>query len=112
MNGFCPEGYISMQAAIVRAAAYWFSQRFAALDRAAAPQLETKPDNSVEEMARAFSQPPVITNLRHELRDIANQTVHRLRDSLHQGKLKAYYFGDDGCHWGASRLAETSGCGN
>ena len=27
-----------------------------------------------------------------------NQTVHQLRNLLHEGKLKAYYFRDDGCH--------------
>ncbi len=27
-----------------------------------------------------------------------NQTEHRLRNFLHQGKLNAYYFDADGCH--------------
>jgi hypothetical protein len=36
--------------------------------------------------------------LRHEFQDIVNQTVHRLRNVLHQEKLKAYYFDDSGCH--------------
>jgi hypothetical protein len=36
--------------------------------------------------------------LQHEFQDIVKQTVHRLRNVLHQEKLKAYYFGDSGCH--------------
>jgi hypothetical protein len=35
--------------------------------------------------------------LRHEFNDIANQTVQRLRNFLHEQKLKAYYFDDSGC---------------
>ena len=30
--------------------------------------------------------------MRREFKDIVNQTVHRLRNFLHQGKLNAYYF--------------------
>ena len=102
MNGFCPDGYMPTREAIVRAAEYWFPERIAALERAAAPQSETKPDNSSEAVARALSQPPGIPDaLRHEFQDIVNQTVHRLRNLLHQGKLTAYYFGGlfgDGRH--------------
>ncbi len=99
MNRFCPDGYVPTQEAIVRAAEYWFPERFAALERAAAPQSETKPDNSLEALARALSQPSGIPDaLLHEFRDIVNQTVHQLRSFLHRGKLKAHYFGHDGCH--------------
>jgi hypothetical protein len=99
VSDFCPDGYVPTQEAIVRAAEYWFPERFAALERAAGPQSETKPDNSLEALARALSQPPGIPDaLLHEFRDIVNQTMHRLRNFLHEGKLKAYYFGDDGCH--------------
>ena len=99
MSDFCPDGYVPTQEAIVRAAEYWFPERFAALERAAAPQSETKPDNSLEVLARALSQPPGIPDAwRPAFEEIASQTVRRLRNFLHQGKLKAYYFGDDGCH--------------
>jgi len=47
---------------------------------------------------RVFSQPQVPEAWRHAFEQIANQTVQRLRNFLHQGTLKAYYFGDDGCH--------------
>jgi hypothetical protein len=102
MNGFCPDGYMPTREAIVRAAEYWFPERIAALERAAAPQSETKADNSSEALARALSQPLGIPDaLRHEFSDIVNQTVHRLRNLLHQGELTAYYFGGlfgDGRH--------------
>ena len=92
---FCPVGYVPVQEAIARAAEYWLPERFAAVEEAAAPQSET----SLDAMARAPSQPTVIPDaLRHEFHDIVNQTVHRLRNFLHQGKLKAYYFEDNGCH--------------
>jgi hypothetical protein len=99
VNGFCPDGYVPAQEAIVRAAQYWFPERFAALERAAEPPSETKPGNSLEALARALSPLPVIPDAlrQHEFQDIVNQTVHRLRNFLHQEKLKAYYFGDDGC---------------
>jgi hypothetical protein len=94
MNEFCPDGYVPTQEAIIRAAQYWFPEGFAALERAAVPPPETKPDNSSEALARALSPPPVIPNaLRHEFQNIVNQTAHRLRNVLHQGKLKGYYFG-------------------
>ena len=102
MNGFCPDGYMPTRKAIVRAAEYWFSERIAALERAEAPQSETKADNSSEAVARALSQPSLIPHaLRNEFQDIANQTVHRLRNLLHQSELTAYYFDGlfgDGSH--------------
>jgi hypothetical protein len=93
MNGFCPEGYVSTQKAIVTGARYWFPEK------AAAQQIETKPSNSFEADARALPQSPAIADaLRHVFRDIVNQTVHRLRNALHKGKLNAYYFAEYGCH--------------
>jgi hypothetical protein len=98
VNRFCPDGYVPAQEAIVRAAEYWFPKRFAALERAAAPQSETKPDNSFEALARALSQPPGIPDAwRPAFEEIASETVHRLRSFLHRGELKAYYFGHHGC---------------
>ena len=83
-----------VQEAIARAAEYWLPERFAAVEEAAAPQSET----SLDALARAPSQPTVIPDaLRHQFHDIVNPTVHRLRNST-PGKLKAYYFEDNGCH--------------
>jgi hypothetical protein len=99
VNEFCPEGYVPAQEAIMMAAQYWFPERCTALERAAAQLSKTKSDNSAEALARALSSPPVIPDaLRHEFQDIVNQTVHRLRNVLHQEKLKAYYFDNTGCH--------------
>jgi hypothetical protein len=62
-------------------------------------------ERGVDKLARALSpQPPSIPHdLRRkfeafetESRQIATETVHRLRNLLHQGKLKAYYFNNDG----------------
>jgi hypothetical protein len=113
VNGFCPDGYVPAQEAIAKAAEYWFPERLAALEkafdaleRAAAPQSETKqlkPDNSLDTLARAFSQWQIPAAWqddmwRQEFEDIWSQTARRLRNVLHQGTLKAYYFRDDGCH--------------
>jgi hypothetical protein len=95
---FCPDGYVPAPEAIARATEYWFPERLAALERAAAPQSEPKPDNSLETLTRALSQTPLVPDaLRHELQGIVIETVHRLRNLLHQGKLTTYYFGDNGC---------------
>ena len=97
MNMFCPDGYVPTQAAIIGAAGYWFRERFVALE-AIAPQSETKRDNSLDAAVRAFSQPHVPDAWRRAFEEIATQTTQRLRNFLHQGTLKAYYFTDDGCH--------------
>jgi hypothetical protein len=47
---------------------------------------------------RAFSQPHVSDAVPLELQDIVNQTLVRLRNFLHQGKLNVYYFRNDGRH--------------
>jgi hypothetical protein len=49
-------------------------------------------------VVRAFSQPQVPDALRHAFEELATQTVYRLRNFLYQGALKAYYFGNGGCH--------------
>jgi DNA polymerase III delta prime subunit len=98
VSDFCPDGYLPTRDAIVRAAERWFPDKIAALETAAAPESQTKPDNNLDAAARAFSQPQVPDAWRHAFEEIASQTVHRLRNFLHQGTLKAYYFGDDGCH--------------
>jgi hypothetical protein len=99
MIDFCPDGYVPLHEARFTAAKVWYPEQISALETAAAPPSETKPDNSLDALARALSQPPGIPDaLRHEFQDIVNQTVHRLRNFLHQDKLKAYYFSEDGCH--------------
>ena len=100
MSDFCPDGYVPTQEAIVRAAEYWFPERFAALERAAVPEsqtTQTKPASNFDVAARAFSQPQVPDAWRHAFEDIARQTVHRLRSFLHRGQLEAFYFQQDGC---------------
>jgi hypothetical protein len=95
---FCPDGYVPVPEGIDKAAICWFPEQMAALERAAGSQSETKADNSIDAAVRAFCQLQVPHALQLEFQDIANQTVHRLRNSLHQGKLNAYYFEHDGRH--------------
>lgn len=97
MSEFCPDGYLPTREAIVRAAECWFPDEFAALQSTAAPGSQTKPDNDLDAAVRAFSQPQFPEAWRGPFGEIASQTVHRLRNFLHQGNLKAYYFGNDGC---------------
>ena len=100
MNGFCPDGYVPTQEAIIRATQSWFPERLAALERAAAPPSETNPDKSpLDPLARALSslsRPVFPAALELEAKDMINQVVQRLRNLLHQGKLVAYYFENDG----------------
>jgi hypothetical protein len=95
LRDFCPDGYLRSQHAILRAAGYWFPERFAALERAAG--FEAKPDNSMGAAVRAFSQP----QFPDALEEIAIQAVRQLRNLLHQGKLHGYYFG----HWGRQSVS-------
>src|SRR5262249_38090422 len=99
MPDFCPDGYLPTQEAIIRVAECWFPDKIAAFEIAAAPDSQTKPDNNNFDAAvRAFSQPPIPDAWRHAFEEIASQTVHRLRNFLHQEALRAYYFRSDGCH--------------
>lgn len=95
MTDFCPDGYLPTRDAIDRASECWFPNKIAAVKTAAAPESQAKSDNTIEAAVRAFSLPHA---WRHPLEEIASQTVHRLRNFLHQGTLKAYYFTDDGRH--------------
>jgi hypothetical protein len=92
MSQFCPDGYLPIRAAISIAAQCWFSDKIAALEITAEAELEPKPDRSLD----ALSQPEVPYAWRHAFEEIAKETMHRLRDVLHQGKLKAYYFREYG----------------
>ena len=66
---FCPQGYVSSQEAIVRAASQWFAEQIAALKVAAADELATDVDQNkeiqrltlVETLAWAFSLPQSIS---------------------------------------------------
>src|SRR5262245_29160514 len=108
MNGFCPDGYVPVQEAIVRAAEYWFPEGFAALEkslaaleRSGAPQSEAKPGSNLDAVVRAFSQRQIPAGWqddawRAEFADLWSQTAHRLRNLLHQDTMKAYYFDNSG----------------
>jgi hypothetical protein len=98
MSDFCPEGYLRTPDAILRAAEYWYPDKIAALQTAEASEAQPRSKNDVEAAVRAFSQPHVASALQHAFDEIANQTVHRLRNLLHQGSLNAYYFASDGSH--------------
>jgi hypothetical protein len=98
MSDFCPEGYLTTQAAIQKAAERWYSDKFAALQTSEAPEAQPKSKNDIEAAVRAFSQPHVADARLTAFEEIANQTVHRLRNLLHQGTINAYYFADDGSH--------------
>jgi hypothetical protein len=86
MSYFFPGGYKPIDEAIRTAAQCWFYDKIAAF--------EIKPDRSLD----ALSQPEVPYAWRRAFEEIAKETVHRLRGLLHQGKLTAYYFREDGCH--------------
>src|SRR6266851_5218820 len=98
MAGFCPDGYLPTRVAIVRAAECWFPDEVARLEAASAPDLQKTPDNSVDALARALSQMRIPDVLQLEFQVIVNQTVRRLHDFMHLGKLKTYYFEYDGRH--------------
>jgi hypothetical protein len=98
MTDFCPDGYLPTRTAIGRAAERWFPDEVARIETAAAQGSQRRPDNSVDALAQALLQARIPDVLQLELQDLVSRTVHRLRDFLHLGKLKAYYFGDDGCH--------------
>jgi hypothetical protein len=98
VSDFCPDEYLPTPEAIVRAAEYWFPDKISAVDAAAAPESRMKPNNNLDAVVRAFSQPQVPDAWRHAFEEIVGQTAHRLRSFLHQGTLEAYYFGNDGRH--------------
>ena len=98
MSDFCPDGYVPTLEAIARAAKRWFADRLNEPEIPITPQPSTKPESHIEEAVRAFSQPQIPRVWRDAFENIANQTVQRLRNLLHQGKLKAHYFEYDGDH--------------
>ena len=109
MSDFRPDGYLPALEAMFRAAGCWFPKQWDALWEAAAPRSttnldinsSTKPDNNIEAAVRAFSQSQIPAawqddNWRQKFKNIWMQTAHRLRNFLHQGTIKAYYFDDNG----------------
>jgi hypothetical protein len=90
MIGFCPDGYVSSQEAVLLAAQFWFPETVASLETVV-------PEKVNQEAVRPLSCPQPPEELRTLYEGIAGRTVPRLRNCLHQGKLKAYYFENDGC---------------
>ena len=98
MTDFCPDGYLPTRDAVVRAAQRWFPDKFAALEPTATQQTQTEPENDLVAVVRILSQPPIPDALRQVFEKAWVPTVSRLRNFLHEGTLKAYYFNHDGCH--------------
>jgi hypothetical protein len=90
MIGFCPDGYVSSQEAVLLAATFWFPEKVAPLETVVLEKVN-------QEAVHSLSYPHLPEELRKVFEGIAGQTVPRLRDFLHKGKLKAYYFENDGC---------------
>jgi hypothetical protein len=97
MNGFCPEGYVPIQKAIVSAAEYWFAQELAAIMAAATDRLAPKNEreSGIQRLALSLSRLSISDDVRLEAADIMIRTANKLRHFLHEGRLlKACYFGD------------------
>ena len=52
-------------------------------------------ESPIEKAARVFSQPPIPDDWRQAFEEIKNETVNRLRNLLHEGKLHGYYFDNE-----------------
>jgi hypothetical protein len=84
---WCPEGFTPAQAAIVKAAHGWFPQPL----EKALPQIATC-DGSIDAAVQSLRQ-------LHRAEwpwDALVQTLDRLRNCLCRGKIKAYYFSENG----------------
>ena len=88
MSDFCPDGYVPTQEAIVRAAEYWFPDEFAALESAAAPDRKRSRTIALMRRCEPSRSPRFPTRGGIAFEEIASQTVHRLRNFLHQGNLR------------------------
>jgi hypothetical protein len=96
VSSFCPDGYLPSQTAIAEAGEYWFSDRLAEIETAAAARAAKRdePKTGLDALAWALSQPPIPEAAREIYTDIWQPTEDRLRRLLHQGeRLTAYYFG-------------------
>ena len=94
MSEFSPDGYERTPRGVARAARHWFAREFDKHEAAIAPQPGAKPQDPIEQAVRAFSSPQIP----NEWWQIANQTVHRLRNLLLRGELHADYFDNYGPH--------------
>jgi hypothetical protein len=93
---FCPDGCLATAKAMAVAARRWFPERIAALEKTATSQQGAELESPVEKAVRIFSQPPMPDDWRQAFEEIKNETVNRLRNLLHEGKLHGYYFDNDG----------------
>jgi hypothetical protein len=98
MADFCPDGYLPIQEAVAEAAETWFRDKFTAIETATSPRQQTDSNDPIDVAVRVFSQPQFPDQLQREFKEIAFQTYQRLRNFLHQGTIKAYYFDSGGCH--------------
>ena len=98
MSDFCPEGYVPTPKAIARAAERWFYDDFDHLQSAVGSESGAKLERDIDVVVRAFSQPLLPDAWRDAFQKIVNQTVQRLRNLLHEDRLEAFYFDNDGRH--------------
>jgi hypothetical protein len=91
MINFGPDGYMPLQQAVFIAAKFWFPKEVASLETVVLEKIG-------QEVVHIHSYPQLPDEVRRPFEEIAVQTVPRLRNLLNQGKLKAYYFKEDGCH--------------
>ena len=94
MIDFCPDGYLPILKAVATAARYWFAERFSKLENSTPSQQGTELESPIEKAVRIFSQPPIPDDWRQAFEEIKGETVHRLQNLLHQGKLHGCYFAD------------------
>jgi hypothetical protein len=90
MPDFCPDGYAPLQHAVSIAAQFWFPEKVASIETAATGKTR------LHARSLPFAQRPGAFQQAFE--EIAEPTVLRLRNFLHQGKITAYYFTGNGCH--------------
>ena len=107
MIDFCPDGYLATAKAMAVAAQRWFPERFAALEKTAT---SAELESPIEKAVRIFSQPPIPDDWRQAFEEIKNETVNRLRNLLHEGKLHGYYFDNDGHHTDITRVLGYGRC--
>jgi hypothetical protein len=91
MIDFYPDGYMPLQQAVFIAAKFWFPKEVASLETVVLEKIG-------QEVVRIHLYPQLPDEVRRPFEEIAGQTVPRLRNLLNQGKLKAYYFENDGRH--------------
>ena len=77
---------------------HWFPEQFNQFVVAMESQPASRPEGHIEHAVQAFSPPQIPGVSLDAWENIVSQTVHQLRNLLHQGTLKAYYFKYDGRH--------------